>query len=76
MEIKKIGIILLCILVVLIISFYKSIEQKKVENILNEDIQLDNINVENFKVYDSNMCDKSLNSQCPYPQSPIYDNYF
>lgn len=78
MEIKKIGIIILCIIVVIGISLYKSLEQKKVEKILNEemDMRLEGVEFEDFQVYESCMCDKSLNPQCPYPPSPIYDILF
>lgn len=35
-----------------------------------------NKNIEKFKVYKSNICDYSLNNQCPYPSKPYYNSYF
>jgi len=78
MELKKIGIVFLCIFVVFAISAFKSLEQKRVEKILNEemDIRLEGVEFEDFQVYESNMCNHSLNPQCPYPPEPIYQSYF
>lgn len=78
MKLKQVGIIILCIIVVIIISIYKSIEQKRVEQILNEeiDIRLEGVEFEDFKVYHSNMCDNSNNIQCPYPSKPYYNSFF
>ena len=78
MELKKIGIMILCLIVIFAISAFKILEQKRVEKILNEemDMRLENVDYENFQVYNSCMCDNSLNPQCPYPPQPIYESYF
>ena len=59
MELKKIGIMILCLIVIFAISAFKILEQKRVEKILNEemDMRLENVDYENFQVYNSCMCD-------------------
>ena len=78
MELKKIGIMILCLIVIFAISAFKILEQKRVEKILNEemDMRLENVDYENFQVYNSCMCNNSPNPQCPYPPQPIYESYF
>ena len=78
MELKKIGIIILCIIIIFAISIFKILERNRVEKILNEerDMRLENVEYEDFKVYNSSMCDNSPNPQCPYPYQPIYESYF
>ena len=83
MELKKIGIMILCLIVVFAISTFKILEQKRVEKILNEEIDLrlegvdfEDVDFENFQVYKSHCCDNSTNQQCPYPPQPIYESYF
>ena len=62
MELKKIGIMILCLIVIFAISAFKILEQKRVEKILNEemDMRLENVDYENFQVYNSCMCNNCL----------------